>query len=193
MLRGRFSLVIEIAIGGILVHKTDTTLTGAAGEHLVLSRLLQRGIVAAQAPEGVRKVDVLVNFLDGGTPCFIQVKARQFGSDGGWHMGVKHESIIDDDVFYAFVDFQPEHPTVHLMPAKVVAEAVATAHKIWLETPGTCEGSALKFRERLTDGWTNFWSAGIFFRLSDGAKSLARDRSRTVREPRAQTLRAKSR
>jgi hypothetical protein len=119
-----------------VAHKTDTTLTGAAGEHLVLSRLLQRGIVAAQAPEGVRKVDVLVNFLDGGTPCFIQVKARQFGSDGGWHMGVKHESILDDDVFYAFVDFQPEHPTVHLMPAKVVAEAVATAHQIWLETPG---------------------------------------------------------
>ena len=119
-----------------MAHKTDTTLTGAAGEHLVLSRLLQRGIVAAQAPEGVRKVDVLVNFLDGGTPCFIQVKARQFGSDGGWHMSLKHETITDDDVFYAFVDFQPEHPEVYLLPSKVVAEAISTAHKIWLETPG---------------------------------------------------------
>ncbi len=119
-----------------MVHKTDTTLTGAAGEHLVLSRLLQRGIVAAQAPEGVRKVDVLVNFLDGGRPCFIQVKARQFGSDGGWHMSLKHEEVRDDDLFYAFVDFQPENPTVHILPSRVVAESISAAHKIWLATPG---------------------------------------------------------
>lgn len=30
----------------------DKSLTGAAGEHLVLSRLLTRGLLAAQAPEG---------------------------------------------------------------------------------------------------------------------------------------------
>ena len=50
-------------------HKIDTSLTGAAGEHLVLSRLLSRGVLAAQAPRGARKADILVNFLDGGTPC----------------------------------------------------------------------------------------------------------------------------
>jgi hypothetical protein len=117
-------------------HKTDTTLTGAAGEHLVLSRLLQRGIVAAQAPEGVRKVDILVNFLDGGTPCFLQVKARQFGSDGGWHMGEKHETVTDDNLFYCFVDFQPNQPTGHIIPARVVAEVVRRDHQLWLDTPG---------------------------------------------------------
>lgn len=117
-------------------HKTDTTLTGAAGEHLVLSRLLQRGIVAAQAPEGVRKVDILVNFLEGGDPCFIQVKSRQYGSDGGWHMQVKHESMTDGNLYYCFVDFEPEHPTVHVIPAQVVAEVIAQDHKIWLDTPG---------------------------------------------------------
>jgi hypothetical protein len=46
-------------------HKIDTSLTGAAGEHLVLSRLLSRGVLAAQAPRGARKADILVNFLDG--------------------------------------------------------------------------------------------------------------------------------
>ena len=71
-----------------MAEKLDTTLTGAAGEHLVLSRLLQRSILAAQAPEGVRKVDILINFLDGGEPSLIQVKTRQYGSDGGWHMGL---------------------------------------------------------------------------------------------------------
>ena len=117
-------------------HKTDTTLTGAAGEHLVLSRLLQRGIVAAQAPEGVRKVDILVNFLEGGTPCFLQVKSRQFGSDGGWHMQLKHESMDEEGLFYCFVDFEPNQPTVHVIPSKVVASVIAKDHQLWLKTPG---------------------------------------------------------
>jgi len=117
-------------------HKNDTTLTGAAGEHLVLSRLLQRGIVAAQAPEGVRKVDILVNFLDGGRPCFLQVKARQGIGRRGWHMGVKHESMDDPDLFYAFVDFQPEQPTVHVVPSGLVAKVIREGHQHWLDTPG---------------------------------------------------------
>ena len=117
-------------------HEKDTTLTGAAGEHLVLSRLLQRGIVAAQAPEGVRKVDILVNFLEGGIPCFIQVKARQKGSDGGWHMGEKHEMMTDENLFYCFVDFQPDQPTVHVVPAHVVAKVIKESHQMWLAAPG---------------------------------------------------------
>jgi hypothetical protein len=116
--------------------KLDTTLTGAAGEHLVLSRLLQRSILAAQAPEGVRKVDILINFLEGGEPKLIQVKARQYGKDGGWHMGVKHETMTDKNLFYCFVDFEPANPTVHVIPSKVVAKAIKTDHQIWLDTPG---------------------------------------------------------
>ena len=119
-----------------LPHKTDTTLTGAAGEHLVLSRLLQRGIVAAQAPEGVRKVDILVNPLDGGSPVFLQVKARQFGSDGGWHMSKKHEEQSQSNLFYCFVDFQPDDPTVYVVPSSVVADALTRDHQVWLKTPG---------------------------------------------------------
>lgn len=117
-------------------HKTDTTLTGAAGEHLVLSRLLQRGIVAAQAPEGVRLVDILVTFLDGREPWLIQVKSRQFGSDGGWHMQEKHEHIVEPNILYCFVDFEPEDPSVYVVPASVVAEVLRVDHQTWLDTPG---------------------------------------------------------
>ena len=117
-------------------HKFDTQLTGAAGEHLVLSRLLSRGFLAAQAPRGTRKADILVNYLDGGTPCLIQVKSRQFGSDGGWHMSEKHETMIEPDLFYCFVDFEPEHPKVFVVPSQVVAEAIKSDHQIWLATPG---------------------------------------------------------
>ena len=61
-------------------NSKDKTLVGAAGEHLVLSRLLSRGLLASQAPRGARKADVLLNPLDGGTPRLIQVKTHT--SDG---------------------------------------------------------------------------------------------------------------
>lgn len=117
-------------------HKFDTTLTGAAGEHLVLSRLLQRGVLAAPAPRGTSKVDILVNFLDDRSPVLLQVKARQFGSDGGWHMSEKHEDIKDPDIFYCLVDFQPADPRVYVVPSKVIADGIKNEHQIWLNTPG---------------------------------------------------------
>ena len=114
----------------------DSSLVGAAGEHLVLSRLLSRGFLAAQAPRGTRKVDILVNHLDGGEPFLIQVKARSGGGQLGWHMAEKHESITDEDVFYTFVDFGPDHPDVYVIPAATVAEVIRVSHQMWLDTPG---------------------------------------------------------
>ena len=131
----------------------DSALIGAAGEHLVLSRLLTRGLLAAQAPRGTRKVDILVNFIDGGSPCLIQVKSRSKGGSKGWHMNAKHELIRDDDLFYCFVDFEPETPEVYVVPAAVVGETLERGHAIWLATPGK-QGQAhnqTAFRRLLSD------------------------------------------
>lgn len=115
----------------------DTQLIGAAGEHLVLSRLLAKGILAAQAPRGARKADILVNHLDKKSSSLIQVKTRSGkGSDGGWHMKAKHEDIRDPDMFYCFVDLGVLQPTVHVVPAKVVAKVVKESHAVWLARPG---------------------------------------------------------
>ncbi len=113
----------------------DKNLLGAAGEHLVLSRLLFKGFLAAQAPRGTRKVDILVNFIDGGAPSLIQVKASKQGRNG-WYMNAKHEKIFDRDLYYCFVDFEPENATVHVIPAEIVANVLAKDHKTWLDTPG---------------------------------------------------------
>ena len=80
--------------------KRDTQLVGAAGEHLVLSRLLNRQYLAAQAPPGAAKVDILVNHLDEKPPRLIQVKTIT-GKDinNGWHMSEKHEKIVDPNIF----------------------------------------------------------------------------------------------
>jgi hypothetical protein len=115
----------------------DKQLIGAAGEHLVLSRLLSRGMLAAQAPRGTRKVDVLVNHLDGKRPSLIQVKTcTGTGPDGAWHMSEKHELVRDDDLFYCFVNFWGDSPSVHVVPAFRVADAVKESHEVWLATPG---------------------------------------------------------
>lgn len=117
--------------------ETDSQLIGAAGEHLVLSRLLVRGMLAAQAPRGTRKADILVNHLDGKAPCLIQVKARSGrGSDIGWHMNKKHETIEDHDMFYCFLDFGTSNAPVYVVPAVRVAEVVQESHATWLAKPG---------------------------------------------------------
>lgn len=116
--------------------KQDTSLTGAAGEHLVLSRLLSRGILAAQAPRGARKADILVNHLDKDSTALIQVKSRLVGPDGGWHMKQKHELISESDLFYCFVDFQPASPKVYVIPAFLVAKVVTEENESWMRTPG---------------------------------------------------------
>ena len=115
----------------------DKQLIGAAGEHLVLSRLLSRGLLASQAPRGTRKADILVNPLDGGRPVLIQVKTTAGAkSRVAWHMNVKHESINDKDLFYCFVDLGEFNPDVYVIPAAVVAKVIKTSHSNWLKTPG---------------------------------------------------------
>lgn len=113
----------------------DKTLIGPAGEHLVMSRLLQRGLLAAPAPRGVRKVDILVNFIDGGAPRLLQVKTTFTGARNGWWLNQKHEGMRDPDVFFCFVDFKPVQPDVYVMPAATVADHVTASHQHWLDTP----------------------------------------------------------
>lgn len=122
---------------GAVRLKRDKQLIGAAGEHLVLSRLLARGVLASQAPRGTRKADILVNPLDGGQPRLIQVKTRSgVGTRKRWAMNVKHEEISEPDLFYCFVDLGDEHPSVYVIPSKVVAKVVRESHATWLKTPG---------------------------------------------------------
>jgi len=115
----------------------DKQLIGAAGEHLVLSRLLARGLLASQAPRGTRKADILVNPLDGGKPVLIQVKTTSGKSSRvGWPMNVKHESVTDKDLFYCFVNLGTDNPEIYVVPAAVVARIIRTGHSNWLKSPG---------------------------------------------------------
>jgi len=115
----------------------DKQLIGAAGEHLVLSRLLARDLLASQAPRGTRKADILVNPLDGGRPLLIQVKTRT-GKPASlsWAMSSKSEMINEKDLFYCFVNLDLINPSVYVIPSKLVARVIKDTHEEWLSTPG---------------------------------------------------------
>jgi hypothetical protein len=116
---------------------TDKNLIGAAGEHLVLSRLLEQGVLASQAPRGTRKADILVNPLDGGRPILIQVKSTvEKGVRLKWHMKEKHEGIVEKDLYYCFVSLSKENSSVYIIPAKQVSKVISSAYQAWLEKPG---------------------------------------------------------
>ncbi len=119
---------------------SPSSLLGAAGEHFIMSALLRRGFIAALAPVGVPMCDIVVTDDIGERLCAIQVKTRRaIGTDGGWHMRDKHETIVSPTLFYAFVDFGIDAfatPHVYLVPSATVAEVVRSSHQVWLARPG---------------------------------------------------------
>lgn len=133
----------------------EKALVGPAGEHYVLFRLYQQGLLASLAPPGAPTVDVLVLATDESVIASIQVKTRTYGADGGWHMNVKHERIVHDRCFYAFVDLEPETPTTFIVPSDVVAEVLTVSHQAWLNTPGK-RGRAHRDHDlrRIVPSWT---------------------------------------
>ena len=122
------------------MNKVSSTLVGAAGEYYVLSQLLRRGWIAALAPDGAPNMDILVTDENSDKLCAIQVKTRRdIGSDKGWHMKPKHETMIINDLFYVFVDVgkRPSDPTIsYVLPSQVVADCIQRCHQVWLDTPG---------------------------------------------------------
>ena len=105
-----------------------------------MSRLLARGFIAALAPQGVPNMDIVVTTVDGKTLCSIQVKTRWHkGADGGWHMGKKHEEIVERNVFYCFVDLgksASDASKVYVLPSYIVARVIKGSHAHWLARPG---------------------------------------------------------
>ena len=117
-----------------------TSLTGAVGEHFVMSELLRRGLIAALAPAGVPNCDIVVTDDIGDRLCAVQVKTRLGkGTDRGWHMSKKHERLKSPSLYYCFVDFggiTKEPPFTYVVPATIVATALAENHQSWLDLPG---------------------------------------------------------
>lgn len=116
--------------------RLERALVGPAGEHFVLYKLHMEGMLASLAPNNAPSVDILVLNEDETIAASIQVKTRTYGADGGWHMKSKHEKLARPNLFYVFVDFEPEVPAAFVVPSAVVAAVVRESHASWLATPG---------------------------------------------------------
>ena len=115
---------------------SDKALVGAAGEYLVLSRLLAQGLLASPAPRGTEKVDIVVSDKDGKSSFRIQVKTTEGSAKGGWVLGKKHELQAEKDLYFCFVVLHKTSPEVYIIPSSVVAKAISSDHSDWLgKTP----------------------------------------------------------
>ena len=113
------------------------------GEHYVVARLTALGLIVGLAPENTRAVDIIAMSEDGRRNLQIQVKTRTEGrsSDKGWMMSEKHESIVNDNLFYIFVTLPEcwndrDQPITFIIPSKKVSAIVRQSHKDWGSTPG---------------------------------------------------------
>ena len=113
----------------------DKALVGAAGEHLVLSRLLSRGLLASAAPRGTEKVDIIVSDKEGKSSFRIQVKTTEGSLKNGWFLSSKHESQAEPDLYFCFVLLRPIDPEVYVVPSSVVSSAIVADHQAWLDKP----------------------------------------------------------
>lgn len=117
----------------------QTSLLGAAAEHYVMCQLLRRGKLAALAPIGMPFADIIVSDPLGSALSAVQVKARTYGADGGWHMKSKHEDVCREFVFYCFVDFGVDLAATAkcwVVPSTIVATALTKSYQAWLAKPG---------------------------------------------------------
>ena len=117
------------------------SVTGAAGEYYVMSRLLLMGITACLAPVGAAGVDIVVTNPSGTSLAALQIKSKIGRPNGPWRLGPKAEKLISDGLFYCFVGFDSTgaHAKVTellVVPSVIVADHVRLLHADWLRTPG---------------------------------------------------------
>ncbi len=122
----------------------NKTLKSLAGEFAVLSQLALRGLDANMTLGNTKNVDILVSDpvknkmykLEVKTRCKQPiVKSRVFGNNFEWHMSKKHETIIDKNLFYCFVDISGDTNIFRffIIPSKVVANYVKKEHQAYLK------------------------------------------------------------
>lgn len=131
---------------------TNTNSVAIAGEFAVLSQLALRGFDANMTLGHTKSVDILASDPSTGRMYKLEVKtnfknsrnkpsvSKLFGTAvSAWIMGVKHEVIVDPDLFYCFVNIGKETNVFRffIVPSEVVAKYVKDQHKLWLKNDET--------------------------------------------------------
>jgi len=113
----------------------QSSVIGAAGEHLVLSNLLRLNFVAGQAPYNTKDYDLVVLNKNGTSSSPIQVKTAL--NKDGWVMKKKDETPIKNLIFcFVYLEINSSKTEIYIIDSKTVSEVLRFSHKIWLKVPG---------------------------------------------------------
>ena len=130
----------------------DKIRLGEAAEHLVLSRLMRHGHVAAQTPRRYSTFDL---FTD--KEMRIQVKASRAGRN--WLVGqVRPEPTL----IYCLVDFEGgDAGTVYVVPSQIVRDATEASHRRYEEVSPDLRETSIR---KLMDPWRKRYEPAGQFR-----------------------------
>lgn len=112
----------------------EKALIGAAGEHLVLSRLLRREILASLSTFNAAKYDILVNSKTKNSPALIQVKTTS-QNKSTWQMRPEDAENSDKNFYYCFVDLSSSPEKIYVIPSKIVCRVLVESDKAWMAKP----------------------------------------------------------
>ncbi len=125
--------------------KMNTQNVSLAGEFFVLAQLSLRGYIGTLTLGHTKGVDILVSNEKTGNMFRLEVKTASkgpwrtniFGNNYEWMMDIKHETIIDNKLFYCFVYLKNliEMPLFFIVPSNIVANYCVEEHKKWFDAP----------------------------------------------------------
>jgi hypothetical protein len=137
------------------INELDHNAVSLAGEFAVLSQLVLRGFDANMTLGHTKGVDILVSDPKNNRMFKIEVKtgyggkpssSRLFGNTISWMMSEKHESIVDDNLFYCFVHIEKTTNVYRffIVPSRLVARYVKNQHQYWLRTVPGVENTIIR-------------------------------------------------
>jgi len=117
--------------------KISNILAGVSGEYFVAAELSRRGYICSVTLKNTKGIDILVCNEDATKTLGIQVKTNQINKNE-WILNEKCEKLIDENIFYVFVNLKmtDELPEFYIVPSKVVAVYTSSNHKKWLNEKG---------------------------------------------------------
>ena len=133
--RGSVSLAVVAASAmGARSRRSDTQLTGSAGEFLVAGELARRQWVPSITPRGIERTDVLAQHSKTGDVVALQVKTANPGN--AFRLSPKAEIPAKTwNHWYVFVSLRGlmDRPSYFVVPTNVVAALIYVGHRSWLK------------------------------------------------------------
>jgi len=122
--------------------KSDSILTGVAGEYFVGAELTKRGYIASITLRNTKGIDILVSNRKATKSAGIQVKSTRYSNARVWILNEKAEKYFADNLFYVFVNLKEgdQRPDFFIAPSKIVARFITKSHKKWLKKPNKAGG-----------------------------------------------------